>query len=261
MARDKDRDKRVKGQFDKAGEGKDESSAEVPLWVQMSLFAQIFLARLLTQKQIPESQPLVRGEQGNPMEQLHSGNFRFYSPAELDRLLEIARQLKDVVQTNCVAMGSLGQATVKTDDPHAAELCKKMNEMGGAPLIDSETALGAYVLWAAQIESFRKSARVLYKPRPNEEKLPVVDCERQLVLDVAQSLARAYANMNSLQQKIATATPVLNIPQIDRINREYDGHTEGYQGLSIEIMEFVQDSIGYRPPAPLAIPLSAGPAI
>ena len=250
MAR-KDDKKSAKDQFEKAAD-------DVPLWMQVTLLAQLLLARVLTQKEeeVPEAKPLVREEQGNPMEQLHSGHFRFYSPAELDRLLEVTYQLKDIVQTNCLAMRGLEDATVKNDSPQAAELRKSMNEFGAAKRIDSETALGAYMLWLGQIKSFRKSATVLYRPRPDEGRLPVVDCERQLVVDIADSISRSLTNMAAMQQNIAKAQTVLNIPQLDRINREYARHNEKINDLVVEISDFAINSLGQRTTASSMAPAS-----
>ena len=250
MARDK-KDKGPKEPFEKAADG-------VPVWMQLTLLAQVLLARILTQKEeeVPGAQPLVREEQGHPMEQLPSGNFRFYSPTELDRLLEITCQLKDIVQTNCLAMRGLEDATVKTDTPQASELRKSMNELGAAKRIDSETALGAYMLWLSQIKSFRKSATVLYQPRADEGRLPVVDCERQLVVDIADSISRSLTNMAAMQQNIATAQASLHIPQLDRITKEYARHNDKINALVAEISDFAINSLGQRASAPSMVPAS-----
>lgn len=184
------------------------------------------------------------------MAQIQQGTHRQYSPQELDSLSGFIRTLKDVTQTNMLAMGSLLQAKPKTGFEEAAlPLVEELKALGGKPYEQTQDMLGNYVLWATQVEATRSKAAAYYNPNIKNDHLPVTDVERLLVAGVTQAAMGVYKQMTALVKQIKVVEDYLDVPQIERIKAEYEAQDESMKALIVPLCAMATQSVGKAPAA------------
>ncbi|WP_435641102.1 hypothetical protein [Micavibrio aeruginosavorus] len=153
---------------------------------------------------------------------------RFLSARELKILSECVQHIKDITQTNALALKSMSQATPRPlgDEERAGQdaLCDQLRSLGGTSLQSSQTALGTCVMWLGQLDSAHKTAVRLEAIVPPNPALPVKSDARKSVADIAVMARGASTIMGSVCRSLAVASPHLDVPNMQRIHEEYREH-------------------------------------
>lgn len=153
---------------------------------------------------------------------------RYLSARELKTLLECVQHIKDITQTNALALKSLSQATPRplgdAERYFQDAMCAQFRPLGGDPLQNSQMALGTCVAWLAQLnQAHNIAARNETVVTPNLA-LPVRSGSRKFAADIGVMARGATTAMGGICASLSTATPFLDIPNIQRIHEEYAEH-------------------------------------
>lgn len=188
-------------------------------------------------------------EAQDAQQQLAGGTHRQYSPAEIRELTGYLLQIKDVTQTNMLAMSRLMQAAPKAQYKNdAAALCRALSGLGGAPWENTIDALGNCALFAAQLEEIEKRRAKSAQPKAPQDHLPVIDCERALVIGIAKMAQGACAIRRALIKQVAEAQVFLEIPELERIKRECAAYDDKVVPLLSDLTRMTLETLG-RPGA------------
>ena len=158
---------------------------------------------------------------------------RSLSVAELDSVIACLRDLKDITQTNMLALSSLVKATPKdlgaqdaAVEKAARDLCAMMQPMADVPYVQTRDMLGNYVCWANQLTAMRANfVKIERVQKPNMD-LPVNETECAMLRAIAQAAQGAYKQMIASQKQIVCVSKILDVPNSDRIDAEYTQHNK-----------------------------------
>jgi hypothetical protein len=171
----------------------------------------------------------VFGLQAQPTpEPLPPPTDRYLSARELQTLLECVQHIKDITQTNALALKSLSLATPRplgdAERDFQDAMCAQFRPLGGDPLQNSQMALGTCVTWVAQLSQAHNIAvRNEVVVTPNLA-LPVRSGSRKFAADIGVMAEGATTAMRGICGSLSAAALFLDIPNIQRIHEEYAEH-------------------------------------
>ena len=164
----------------------------------------------------PAASPEIRAT----VQQLEKGTHRQYSPGEIRALGGYLQQIKDITQTNMLAMGSLMQATPKPAYKDADGIRAVLQGLGGGSWDNTVDALGSCVLFASQLDKIQQAVAKNVQAGKDRPELPVIACERDLVIGIAGMAQGACNVRRALVKQVAAVEAYLDVPQLERIKRE-----------------------------------------
>lgn len=176
--------------------------------------------------------------------QVQTGMHRHQSPQEIGTLSGYLRQIKDMTQTNLLVMDSLLKAKANPAVPETEKICEQLKGLGGETWVNTETCLGECVYMATQLDTLQSRQSKILKNVQQQEHLPLVDGERDLVIGIAKMAKAAYVARSSLKKQVVSVEKFIDIPQLERIKSEWARDDAKVDILMVDMAKTTFETLG-----------------